>query len=1256
MPMYWSRIRESGRDNMSSLQFQDHQLISTMSGTGQDLFSDPAQVSFQTIHSVLDNHSFAIRYFHFLEPKQNFPNPKAELQKYQLPPIGPWNGHTLSGLPDAGNRLKNNYNYYSKEIDLFIYSFENNQNESSVSFSARNGTAPSILVLEPRNGAPADLNRLLIPEEDYSTLVPRFLQNEDILFHQVAPEDLCDGYTRCGPSTICKTQDDVQCTCLPGFKALYRHDWCLYCEEVPDARFTRVYADVSLKECERKCLKSCNCTGYASLNVTINGLVCISWYDGKLTDIRKFVDGQDFCLRVDAEERASTRKSQHNFEQGLLCSLEYRLFFLCLCWLYAAFTCGEDMPKRKVEKRNVLERKGFHDKRSGSQKNHFHHLTCLETLSNSPQSKIKHFSSIQDPVYSVMEAEKLFLLFSLITLQFSWCASQDSIETSQVIKEGDLLISKGNNFALGFFSPGSSSNRYLGIWYYKVPEKTVVWVANRNDPIIGSSGSLFINQYGNLILYGNDDQKLPVWSTNVSVEENDSCEVQLLDSGNLIMVTKRRRSIIWQSFDHPTNTLLPGMKLGVDQKLGIDRILTSWRSADDPGIGDFSVRINPTGSPQFFIYNGTKPFARSPPWPWRSQMGLYKSSFVNDQDGIYSHYTVPDDSYLLKIIVDHSGHAKALARRQSDGLWKDYWKSSQFRCDYYGYCGAYSTCEYANPSEFVCACLPGFEPKYPEQWSARDGSGGCVRKRLLTSSVCGHGEGFVKIENYCLPDTSNAAWVDNIKSRAACELECKRNCSCSAYSIIGIPGKGDACLTWYKELVDIRYDRSGSDDLYVRVDAYELGAEGASHNLYSFPAAKNTRKSNVSHEKPMLAILVPSIASFWLLISISAYLWIKKRAKKVNEVNSNSIELEYFKLSTITAATNNFSPANKLGQGGFGSVYKGLLANGQQVAVKRLSRSSGQGTEEFKNEVMVIAKLQHRNLVKLLGYCIHNEEEMLIYEHLPNKSLDSFLFDETRRLLLDWRKRFDIIVGIARGILYLHQDSRLRIIHRDLKCSNILLDAEMNPKISDFGMAKIFEGNQTEDRTRRVVGTHGYMSPEYVVFGKFSVKSDVFSFGVMLLEIVSGKKNNRFYQQNPPLTLIGYVWELWRQDKALEIVDPSLNQLYHPREALKCIQIGLLCVQEDAMDRPSMLAVVLMLSSETEIPSPKQPAFLFRESHNNPDIALAVEDGLCSINQDSRACLIDSGHSPSCGVDLEIAGMHPTGPTPVTTNFVAPIK
>jgi hypothetical protein len=224
-----------------------------------------------------------------------------------------------------------------------------------------------------------------------------------------------------------------------------------------------------------------------------------------------------------------------------------------------------------------------------------------------------------------------------------------------------------------------------------------------------------------------------------------------------------------------------------------------------------------------FIYNGTKPINRSPPWPWRSQMGLYKSTFVNDPDEIYFVYTVPDDSILLRLIVDHPGHVKALTWRQSDGQWKEYWKSPQFQCNYYRHCGAFSTCELANLNEFGCACLPGFEPKYPLEWSTRDGSGGCVRKRLHTSSVCQHGEGFVKVENVALPESSAAVWVDMSKSLADCEVQCKRNCSCSAYAIIAIPGKNYGCLTRYKELEDINNARSESHDLYVRVDAYELG-------------------------------------------------------------------------------------------------------------------------------------------------------------------------------------------------------------------------------------------------------------------------------------------------------------------------------------------------------------------------------------------------------------------------------------------------
>ncbi|XP_066166031.1 cysteine-rich receptor-like protein kinase 34 [Oryza sativa Japonica Group] len=337
------------------------------------------------------------------------------------------------------------------------------------------------------------------------------------------------------------------------------------------------------------------------------------------------------------------------------------------------------------------------------------------------------------------------------------------------------------------------------------------------------------------------------------------------------------------------------------------------------------------------------------------------------------------------------------------------------------------------------------------------------------------------------------------------------------------------------------------------------------------------------------------------------------------ELIEQNLEFSHVNFEYVVAATNNFSDSNILGKGGFGKVYKGKLEGGREVAVKRLNTGCTQGIEHFTNEVVLIDKLQHKNLVRLLGCCIHGDEKLLIFEYLRNKSLDYFLFDDSKKPILDWQTRFNIIKGVARGLVYLHQDSRMRVIHRDLKASNILLDEEMSPKISDFGMARIFGGNQHQANTKHVVGTYGYMSPEYAMEGIFSVKSDTYSFGVLVLELISGCKISSTHLIMDFPNLIACAWSLWKDGKAEKFVDSIILECYSLNEFLLCIHVGLLCVQEDPNARPLMSSVVAMFENEaTTLPTSKQPAYFVPR---NCMAEGAREDANKSVNSTSLTTL-----------------------------------
>ncbi|XP_073117556.1 cysteine-rich receptor-like protein kinase 6 isoform X2 [Elaeis guineensis] len=366
------------------------------------------------------------------------------------------------------------------------------------------------------------------------------------------------------------------------------------------------------------------------------------------------------------------------------------------------------------------------------------------------------------------------------------------------------------------------------------------------------------------------------------------------------------------------------------------------------------------------------------------------------------------------------------------------------------------------------------------------------------------------------------------------------------------------------------------------------------------PAGEKGNKKNVTGM--VLKISIPLVSSS-LLISITCIcFWTRRKSAENLLYGDNLEEITHTEsllldLSMLRAATANFSEENKLGVGGFGAVYKGKLPNRQEFAAKRLSTTSRQGLAELKNELVLVAKLQHKNLVRLLGVCLEEQEKLLVYEYVPNRSLDTILFDPVKREQLHWERRHKIIRGIARGLQYLHEDSPLKIIHRDLKASNILLDADMNPKISDFGLARLFGGDQSQSITTRVVGTFGYMAPEYVMHGQLSVKSDVYSYGMLVLEIMTGRKNGGFSNSESGKSLLGYIWEQWNEGTVLEMLDPCLGNHCPKTEVLRCFQIGLLCVQENPSDRPNMSTVVMMLYSDpVSIQPPSRPAFYIRRN------------------------------------------------------------
>ncbi|KAM0860902.1 hypothetical protein ACQ4PT_046244 [Festuca glaucescens] len=808
------------------------------------------------------------------------------------------------------------------------------------------------------------------------------------------------------------------------------------------------------------------------------------------------------------------------------------------------------------------------------------------------------------------------LLFSLLACLCGVlavaAAANDTLKQGESLTAGATLVSSPTGvFEVGFYAPDPKqpARLYFCIWYRGIEPRTVAWVANRAAAATGASPSLTLGSSGELRVL---DGAALLWSSNTTsrAAPRGGFSAVILDTGSL-QVRDEDGTEIWDSFWHPSDTMLSGMRITVKaQGRGPpERMLfTSWASATDPSPGRYALGLDPVNPSQAYIWkDGNVPVWRSGQWTGLNFVGipyrpLYVYGYKQGNDpilGSYFTYTATNTS-LQRFVVTPDGKDVCYMVKQSTQEWEIVWMQPSNECEYYGACGSNAICTVVQDGKAKCTCLKGFQPKLLDEWNAGNWSQGCVRNPPLGCQVNQTGDGFLSITNVKWPDFSY--WVSGVTDGDGCMNSCQQNCSCGAYVYMPML---TGCLHWGSDLIDVCKLQTGGYALNLKLPASELRSHDATWKIATIVSAV------------VLFVFVASLLLWWKrgrnIKDAVHRSWRSRRSSTRSQSTTSMLdlsrsihfddetedgkshELKVLSLDRIKAATSNFSESNKLGEGGFGPVYMGTLPGGEEVAVKRLCKNSGQGHEEFKNEVILIAKLQHRNLVRLLACCIQGEEKILVYEYMPNKSLDAFIFNAEKRGLLDWRTRFDIIEGIARGLLYLHRDSRLRIVHRDLKASNILLDTDMIPKISDFGMARIFGGDENQFNTNRVVGTFGYMSPEYAMEGIFSVKSDVYSFGVLILEIITGKRAVSFHGQQDSLNIAGYAWQQWNEDKGEEMIDPLIRPSCSVRQVMRCIHIALLCVQDHAQERPDIPAVIVMLSSDSSaLPMPRPPTLMLR--------------------------------------------------------------
>ncbi|KAG6517766.1 G-type lectin S-receptor-like serine/threonine-protein kinase At2g19130 [Zingiber officinale] len=816
----------------------------------------------------------------------------------------------------------------------------------------------------------------------------------------------------------------------------------------------------------------------------------------------------------------------------------------------------------------------------------------------------------------------LLLLFSFsfsLSLLFSSATSTDTISAQHSLSGNQTITSRGGTFVLGFFTPPGSAgttsfNYYIGIWFDKISVVTPVWVANRANPVTDPTASeLKISADGNLVLI--NQFKSVIWSTNVTTisSSNSTVVVVILDNSNLQLRDGSNSSLVfWQSFDHPTDTWLPGAKLGFNKITKRSQHLSSWKNKVDPSPGIFTFEMDPTGLLQYLIlWNMSRICWASGLWdghefssvPEATSNYMYHMQVVNDTDEMYVTYTVDETNYLTsRLVLDYdSGEIQELVWMGNLKSWMLIWAQPKSKCSVYGVCGPFGSCsDFRSP---FCYCVKGFRIKSQRDWDLGDRSQGCERITALqcsglnNNSADSEKDGFFEMTNVRLPD--NPFKLTMLRSSQDCELVCLNNCSCNAYSF-----NSSGCFVWQGEFLNLQEEPNESDagTLYLRLAASEL------------PSSESSKK------RVAIWVIVGVVPCIIVCLFVVCILILKPgRRRMVQKSEAVQSSLVSFTYNELRIATKNFS--DKLGGGGFGSVFKGSLPGSIDIAVKKLE-GLYQGEKQFRAEVSTLGAIQHINLIRLMGFCSQGTKKLLVYEFMSSGSLATQLFHNNSNVL-DWNTRYQIAIRTSRGLAYLHEQCRDNIIHCDIKPENILLDDALMPKVADFGLAKLVGRNFSKVLTT-IRGSRGYLAPEWIQGTPITTKVDVYSYGMMLFEIISDKRNSvcatescfEFFPIVATSKLINGDVE--------GLLDHRLERKADLGELEVACKVAGWCIQDYESSRPTMSQIVQALEGNLDINVPPIPKFLQGLSDscaNNIN-----SPGNFSSNQNSNGCASSASH------------------------------